>query len=120
MLVDVSRKCEDTFDSGCFGPSNWADDSITWPEEPKATEETAENVLACELSPLLENPGEKASRLLFWEFKLPLYVECDAEDTLLQISWTQAQCYESPREKRVSHTFKHLISNIKLYNRGKI
>ena len=29
-------------------------------------------------------------------------------------------CYESPREERVSHTFKHLISNIKLYNRVKI
>jgi len=29
-------------------------------------------------------------------------------------------CYESPREERVSHTFKYLISNIKLYNRVKI
>jgi len=29
-------------------------------------------------------------------------------------------CYESPREERVSHAFKHLISNIKLYNGVKI
>jgi len=29
-------------------------------------------------------------------------------------------CYESPREKRVSHAFKHLISNIKSYNGIKI
>jgi len=31
-----------------------------------------------------------------------------------------ATCYESPREERVSHTFKHLISNIKSYNGVKI
>jgi len=73
-----------------FGPLNWVGDSIAWPEEPKAAEGTAENMLVCELSPLLENPDEKASRLLFWEFELPLYVECDAKDTLLQISQTQA------------------------------
>jgi len=65
ILVDVSRKCEDTSDSGCFGPSNWADNSIAWSEEPKAIKEIAENVLACELSPPPENPGEKASGLLF-------------------------------------------------------
>jgi len=29
-------------------------------------------------------------------------------------------CYESPREERVSHVFKYLISNIKLYNEVKI
>jgi len=90
MLVDVLRKCEDISDSGCFGPSNWADNSITWPEEPKAAGRTAENVLACELFSPPENLGEKASGLLFWEFKLPLYVKCDAEDTLLQIPQTQA------------------------------
>ena len=28
-------------------------------------------------------------------------------------------CYESPREEGISHTLKHLISNIKLYNRIK-
>jgi len=86
MLVDISRKCEDTSDSECFGPSNWADDSITWPEEPKAAGGIAENVLACKLSPLPENPGEKAFGLLFWEFKLLLYVKRNAEDALLQIS----------------------------------
>ena len=91
MLVNVSRKCEDTSDSRCFGPSNWTDDSIAWPEEPKAAGGTAENILACELSPSPENPGEKASGLLFWEFKSPIYVECDAEDALLQIPQTQAQ-----------------------------
>ena len=65
--------------------------SIAWPKEPKATGGTAENMLVCELSPLLENLGEKTSRLLFWEFELPLYVKCDAKDALLQIPWTQAQ-----------------------------
>jgi len=40
---------------------------------------------------LPENPGEKASGLLFWEFESALYIECDAEDALLQIPWTQAQ-----------------------------
>ena len=74
-----------------FGPLNWVGDSIAWPEEPKAAEETAENMLVCELSSLPENPDKKASRLLFWEFELLLYVECDAKDTLLQISQTQAQ-----------------------------
>jgi len=64
--------------------------SIAWPEEPKATEGTTENVLVCELSSLLENPGEKASRLLFWEFELPLYIKRNAEDILLQISQIQA------------------------------
>jgi len=29
-------------------------------------------------------------------------------------------CYESPRKERVSHTFEHLISNIKLHNGVKI
>jgi len=29
-------------------------------------------------------------------------------------------CYESPKKKQVSHTFKHLIANIKSYNRDKI
>jgi len=29
-------------------------------------------------------------------------------------------CYESPKEERVSHTFKHLISNIKSYNGIKV
>jgi len=91
MLVDVSRKCEDTSDSECFGPLNWVGDSIAWPEEPKAAGGIAENMLVYELSSLPENPGEKTSRLLFWEFELPLYVECDAEDTLFQIPWTQAQ-----------------------------
>ena len=26
-------------------------------------------------------------------------------------------CYESPKKKIASHTFKHLIQNLKLYNR---
>jgi len=91
MLVDISRKCEDTSDSGCFGPSNWADNSITWPEEPKAAGGIAKNILAYKLSPLPENPGKKAFGLLFWEFKLLLYVKHDAEDALLQIPWTQAR-----------------------------
>jgi len=29
-------------------------------------------------------------------------------------------CYESPKKEQVSHTFKHLIANIKLYNEDKI
>ena len=29
-------------------------------------------------------------------------------------------CYESPKEERVFHAFKHLISNIKSYNGVKI
>ena len=32
----------------------------------------------------------------------------------------QGHCYESPREKRVSHAFKYLISNIKSYNGIKV
>jgi len=88
MLVDISRKYEDTSDSGCFEPSNWADDSIAWPKEPEAAGRTAKNVLACELFPSPENPGEKASGLLFWEFESPLYVEHNAEDALLQIPRT--------------------------------
>jgi len=30
------------------------------------------------------------------------------------------KCYESSRKERVSHAFKHLISNIKSYNGVKI
>ena len=29
-------------------------------------------------------------------------------------------CYESPKKEKVSHTFKHLITNIKSYNKDKI
>ena len=29
-------------------------------------------------------------------------------------------CYESPKKKQVSHAFKHLVANIKLYNEDKI
>jgi len=29
-------------------------------------------------------------------------------------------CYESPKKEQVSHAFKHLITNIKLYNADKI
>ena len=29
-------------------------------------------------------------------------------------------CYESPKKEQVSHTFKHLVANIKLYNADKI
>jgi len=29
-------------------------------------------------------------------------------------------CYEIPKKKQVSHIFKHLITNIKLYNVDKI
>ena len=29
-------------------------------------------------------------------------------------------CYETPKEERVSHAFKHLIANIKVYNGVKI
>jgi len=29
-------------------------------------------------------------------------------------------CYKSPKKKQVSHTFKHLIANIKSYNVDKI
>jgi len=29
-------------------------------------------------------------------------------------------CYESPKKEKVSHTFKHLTTNIKSYNEDKI
>jgi len=29
-------------------------------------------------------------------------------------------CYESPKKEQVSHTFKHLVTNIKSYNTDKI
>ena len=29
-------------------------------------------------------------------------------------------CYESPKKKMVSHAFKHLIQNLKLYNKVKV
>jgi len=29
-------------------------------------------------------------------------------------------CYESPKKEKVSHTFRHLIANIKSYNEDKI
>ena len=32
----------------------------------------------------------------------------------------EGPCYESPKKKKVSHTFKHLIANIKSYNKDKI
>ena len=32
----------------------------------------------------------------------------------------KALCYESPKKEQVSHVFKHLIANIKLYNVDKI
>jgi len=91
MLVGVSRKFEDTFDSACFEPSNRADDNIARPEGPEVAGGTAENVLGFDVSPPLENPGEKASGLLCWEFESPLYVERDAEGALLQIRWAQAR-----------------------------
>ena len=28
----------------------------------------------------------------------------------------QLQCYESPKQEKVSHTFEHLIQNLKAYN----
>ena len=30
------------------------------------------------------------------------------------------ECYESPKKEQVSHVFKHLVTNIKLYNADKI
>ena len=47
---------------------------------------------------------------------------CDSSHGIV-ISWshhngvTSHSCCESPRKERVSHTFEHLISNIKLHNR---
>jgi len=32
----------------------------------------------------------------------------------------QGECYESPKKEQVSHTFKHLVANIKSYNTDKI
>ena len=28
----------------------------------------------------------------------------------------QSYCYESPKQEKVSHTFEHLIQNLKAYN----
>ena len=28
-----------------------------------------------------------------------------------------AKCYESPKQEKVSHTFQHLVQNLKAYNR---
>jgi len=32
----------------------------------------------------------------------------------------EGSCYKSPKKEQVSHAFKHLITNIKLYNADKI
>jgi len=37
----------------------------------------------------------------------------------LLLLWKE-QCYESPKQEKVSHTFKHLVQNLKVYNRIKI
>jgi len=44
----------------------------------------------------------------------------EATTTRLTQIFEQASCYKSTREERVSYIFKHLISNIKSYNRVKI
>ena len=40
------------------------------------------------------------------------------------VRWTMEDkedwCYESPKKEQVSHAFKHLVANIKLYNADKI
>jgi len=30
------------------------------------------------------------------------------------------QCYKSPKKKKIFHTFKHLIQNLKSYNEVKV
>ena len=45
----------------------------------------------------------------------PIYAQIYILDTAEQLN-----CYESPKKEKVSHTFKHLIANIKSYNEDKI
>jgi len=34
--------------------------------------------------------------------------------------YLEQACYESPKKKTVSHAFKHLIQNLKSYNKIKV
>jgi len=34
----------------------------------------------------------------------------------IKVAVKEAKCYESPKQENVSHTFEHLIQNLKAYN----
>ena len=60
------------------------------------------------------------------------HLESSTNSVLLSLCWNQSatlpsynglydsKCYESPKKEKVSHAFKHLIANIKSYNKDKI
>jgi len=61
------------------------------------------------------------TKIIIWD-EVPMQhkYDIDAVDQCLRDLLKVSNCYESPREERVSHAFKHLISNIKSYNGVKI
>ena len=48
----------------------------------------------------------------------PNGIEMEKEKVDRVLSWPE--CYKSPKKEQVSHTFKHLVANIKSYNTDKI
>jgi len=49
-------------------------------------------------------------------------VERFEEEYREESRWARKEdhCYESPKKEQVSHVFKHLVANTKLYNTDKI
>jgi len=49
-------------------------------------------------------------------------VERFEEEYRKESRWARKEdhCYESPKKEQVSHVFKHLVANTKLYNTDKI
>jgi len=65
--------------------------------------------ILCEEDVILEESKEKAK-------SKGVASQLIKEREIEVLNIEKSMCYESPREKRVSCTFEHLISNIKSYN----
>ena len=47
----------------------------------------------------------------------PRGVEMQKEKVEGVLNWPAPRCYENPKQEKVSHAFKHLMQNLKVYNR---
>jgi len=61
---------------------------------------------------------------LSWDNLVLLLIQVDKKNLIEflfnSLYATYTTCYESPKKEIISHTFKHLIHNIKSYNKDKI
>jgi len=64
----------------------------------------------------LVTPADFGQYLLFGPYKLNSFKSANGKE--LQVD--KGDCYESPKKEIISCAFKHLIHNIKLYNKDKI